>query len=252
MVWVYRSGDSFFEIPDEDGETFQKFVLNRTISNAEVNGMVNSFASNLHINLDEQGLEGYATRVLKLTKPQAEELLGEPNLSSNWDDWVYAKEPTQLTFLFGLKFNVDVFIRSANDFYTVGVYYFQDHLNKQMTCVFSVSEQEDMGVWDVRPPKDEKLIRKYIYEPKPQRYPIQVAKLVKDWLTNRVNENDFAYDLPKYLPFYFLNYDDGRLSFDGIKIGIKHEDFVKLLGYRGGVKGVSGKTHNRTNPLRYL
>lgn len=245
MGWNYRDGDSFFNLPDEDGRTFKKFIKNKTISHAEVNGMVNSFASNLAIS-NALGYENFAdslTLLKKLTPTQSKQLLGEPNLSSNWDDWykVLEGEP-QFTFLFGLTFNVETMenrtTTKTTNFYTVGVYYFHDHADDDLTCVFSVFQGE--------------MVRNYIYEPQPQRYPIQVSKLVKNWLTNHVNDNDFAYDLPKYLPFYFLNYDDGRLSFDGIKIGIKHEDFVKLLGYRGGVKGVSGTKHNRTNPLRYL
>jgi len=257
MRWKYRDKGLFYDIPDEDGKTFEKFIKNRTISNAEVNGLVNSLASNLHLNLDEQGREGYATRVLKLTSIQAEQLLGEPNLSSNWDSFISSKfKETQLTFLFGLKFNVETMndptTTKATDFYTVGVYYFQDHLNDELTCVFSVSEQEDMGVWDERPPKDEKLIRKYIYEPEPQRYPIQVSKLVKDWLTEWVRGHASAYNLPSSRPFYFLNYNDGMLSFNGTKHGVGDNDFISLLGYPKATTGFGGRPNNKTNPLRYL
>ena len=244
MGWVYRDGNSFFEIPDEDGKTFEKFIKNRTISNAEVNGLVNSLASNLVIS---QGEYGNVSLVKKLTKTQAEQLLGEPNLSSNWDSFISSRyEETQLTFLFGLRFNVEtkIIIRTATNFYIVGVYYFQDRLNDELTCVVSVSEEEKQF--------QTKLIRNYIYEPEPQRYPIQVSKLIKNWLTKLVMSHASSYDLPSNRPFYFLNYNDGMLSFKGTKHGVGDNDFISLLGYPKSTTGFGGRPNNKTNPLRYL
>lgn len=258
MGWNYRDGNAFYNIPNEDGKNFKKFIKGKTLSNAQVNSMVNSFASHLII-FDDPKDGGNVTIVNKLTKPQAEQLLGEPNLSSNWDAFISSRyEETQLTFLFGLKFNVDLMndktTTRATDFYTIGVYYFQDHLNDELTCVFSVSEQADMGSFDSagQPIKYEKLIRNYIYEPQPQRYPIEVSKVVKNWLTKWVEGHASAYNLPSSRPFYFLNYNDGMLSFNGTKHGVGDNDFISLLGYPNSTTGFGGRPNNKTNPLRYL
>lgn len=261
MGWTYRDGNSFYKIPGIDGRNFKKkFIRGKTLSNAEVNSMVNSFASHLVIGDSYQRITGNVTIVKKLTKLQAEKLLGaEANLSSNWDAFISPRyEETQLTFLFGLKFNVDTMddrtTTKATNFYTVGVYYWKDHLNDELTCVFSVSEQEDMGSFDSvgQPLKHEKLIRNYIYEPQPQRYPIQVSKVVKNWLTKWVESHASAYNLPSNRPFYFLNYDGGMLSFNGIKHGVGDNDFISLLGYPKSNTGLGGRPNNKTNPLRYL